>query len=230
MIANLALDGLEALLKDHYPTTTRRGKQARVNLVKYADDFIISGSSVELLEQEVKPLVEQFLRERGLELSPEKTRITHIEDGFDFLGQNVRKYAGKLLIKPARKNVKAFLGKVRQIVKANKQATAANLIAQLNPMIRGWANYHRHVVSKQTFGKTSFAIFKALWRWAKHRHPNKSGHWIKKKYFHVIGHRKWVFCGEIKDQTGNIRKVQLFHLTDVPIKRHIKISTLAILR
>jgi RNA-directed DNA polymerase len=86
-----------------------------------------------------------------LELSPEKTRITHIEDGFDFLGQNVRKYAGKLLIKPARKNVKAFLGKVRHIVKANKQATAANLIAQLNPMIRGWANYHRHVVSKRTF-------------------------------------------------------------------------------
>lgn len=85
-------------------------------------------------------MVEQFLRERGVALSPEKTRITHIEDGVDFLGQNVCKYAGKLLIKPARKHVKAFLGKGRQIVKANKHATAANLIAQLNPMIRGWAN------------------------------------------------------------------------------------------
>src|SRR5215475_4759478 len=146
-------------------------------------DFIITGSSYELLEQEIKPLVEQFLRERGLELSPEKTRITHIEDGFDFLGQNVRKYAGKLLIKPARKNVKAFLGKVRQIVKANKQATAANLIAQLNPMIRGWANYHRHVVSKQTFYHVDTAIFKVLWSWAKRRHPNKPRRWVADKYF-----------------------------------------------
>ncbi|ETW99291.1 MAG: hypothetical protein ETSY2_41235 [Candidatus Entotheonella gemina] len=148
MIANLALDGLEQLLREHYPLTTNRGRQAKVHLDRYADDFIISGSSYELLEQEVKPLVEQFLRQRGLELSPEKTRITHIEDGFDFLGQNVRKYVGKLLIKPARKKVKTFLGKVRQVVKANKQATAVNLIAQLNPMIRGWTNYHRHVMSQ----------------------------------------------------------------------------------
>ena len=107
--------------------------------------------------------MEEFLHERDLELSPEKTRITPIEDGFDFLGQNVRKYAGKLLIKPARKNVKAFLDKVRKTVKANKQATAANLIAQLNPMIRGWANYHRHVVSKKTFDHVDTAIFKVDW-------------------------------------------------------------------
>jgi RNA-directed DNA polymerase len=144
-------------------------------------DFIITGSSYELLEQEIKPLVEQFLRERGLELSPEKTRITHIEDGFDFLGQHVRKYGGKLLIKPARKNVKAFLGKIRKIVKANKQATTANLIAQLNPMIRGWVNYHRHVASKVTFYHVDTAIFTMLWSWAKRRHPTKSKGWVAKK-------------------------------------------------
>jgi RNA-directed DNA polymerase len=86
VIANLALDGLERLLREQYPSTTRRGKQAKVHLVRYADDFIITGSSYELLEHEVKPLVEQFLGQRGLELSPEKTRITHIENGFDFLG------------------------------------------------------------------------------------------------------------------------------------------------
>ncbi len=108
-MAKLALDGLERLLREHYPRTTKRGQQAKVYLCRYADDFIITGRSYELLEEEVKPLVEQFLRQRGLELSPEKTRITHIEDGFDFLGQNVRKYAGKLLIKPARKNVKGML-------------------------------------------------------------------------------------------------------------------------
>ena len=166
VIANLALDGLERLLRQSYPRTTNRGQQAKVHLCRYADDFIISGCSYELLQEEVKPLVEQFLSQRALELSPEKTHLTHIEDGFDFLGQNVRKYAGKLLIKPARKNVKTFLDKVRQVVKANKQATAATVIAQLNPMIRGWANYHRHVVSKKAFYRVDTAIFKVLGSWA----------------------------------------------------------------
>jgi RNA-directed DNA polymerase len=224
VIANLALDGLEALLKEHYPSTTRRGKQAKVNLVKYADDFIISGSSFELLEQEVKPLVEQFLRERGLELSPEKIRITHIEDGFDFLGQNVRKYAGKLLIKPARKNVKAFLGKVRQIVKANKQATAANLIAQLNPMIRGWANYHQHVVSKKTFHQVDTAIFNVLWAWAKRRHPNKPRRWVVDKYFQPRHGRTWTFVGTRVDRKGKPYELTLVRAGDTPIKRHVKVK------
>jgi len=91
------------------------------------------------------------LKGRGLELSSEKTVITHIEDGFDFLGQNVRKYHGKLLIKPSKKNVRAFLDKVRGIIWDNKQATAGHLVCQLNRVLRGWARYHRHVVSKATF-------------------------------------------------------------------------------
>src|SRR2546428_2749242 len=148
VIANLALDGLERVVKTYTASPTPRAQRAKVNLVRFADDFIITGSSYELLEQEIKPLVEQFLRERGLELSPEKTRITQVENGFDFLGQHVRKYAGKLLIKPAQKNVQTFLGKIRKIVKANKHATTANLLAQLNPVIRGWSSYHRHVASK----------------------------------------------------------------------------------
>ena len=97
------------------------------------------------------PAVVQFLAARGLELSEEKTRITHIEEGFDFLGQNVRKYDGKLLIKPARKSVKALLDKVREIIKGNASATQEALIQKLNPVIRGWAMYHRHVVAKATF-------------------------------------------------------------------------------
>ena len=220
VIANLALDGLETDLRQGYP-------QAKVNLVRFADDFLITGNSKELLANEIAPLVEQFLKERGLELSPEKTRITHIDDGFDFLGQNIRKYNGKLLIKPSRKNVKTFLNNVRKVIKASGAMSAGQLIVRLNPLLRGWANYHRHVVSKQIFGKVDAAIFKALWRWAKHRHSTKSGQWIKKKYFHAIGHRKWVFCGEIKNQEDKIRKVQLFHLTDIPIQRHIKIKAAA---
>jgi RNA-directed DNA polymerase len=224
VITNLALDGLERLLRAQYPSTTGRGRQAKVNLVRYADDFIITGRSPELLEQEVKPLVEQFLGHRGLELSLEKTRITHIETGFDFLGQHVRKYAGKLLIKPARKNVKAFLGKVRQIVKANKQATTGNLIAQLNPVIRGWANYHRHVVSKRTFYQVDTAIFKVLWSWAKRRHPKKPRRWVANKYFRTHNGRAWTFVGTLVGKGGKPYELILGRAGDVPIKRHVKIK------
>ncbi len=191
-LANLALDGLEKRLRDKFGTSSRARNKTQINLIRYADDFVITGISKELLENEVKPVVEQFLAERGLELSPEKTVVTHINDGFDFLGQNIRKYNGKLIIKPAAKNVKAFLTKVRHIINSNKQATAGNLILQLNPLIRGWANYHRHVCSSDTFSKVDNSIFVALWRWAKRRHSNKSGKWVKQKYFPAIGQRQWV--------------------------------------
>jgi RNA-directed DNA polymerase len=135
--ANLALDGLEQRLREQYPAATAKSRQAQVNLVRYADDFVITSRTKERLEAEVQPLVEQFLRERGLELSPEKTRITPIEDGFDFLGQHVRKYHGKLLIQPSKQNVKTFLANARKVIKGNKQATAYGLIALLNPKIRG---------------------------------------------------------------------------------------------
>ena len=223
VIANLALDGLERLLKTHAASLTQQGQHAKVNLVRWADDFIITGNSYELLEHEIKPLVEQFLHERGLELSPEKTRITHIEDGFDFLGHHVRKYAGKFLIKPARKNVKAFMAKVRNIVKANKQATTANLIAQLNPVVRGWANYHRHGASKVTFMKADAAIFKALWYWAKRRHPNKSRSWVARRYFRTRQGRRWIFFGKAVGKRGQAHELELLRAGDVPIQRHVKL-------
>lgn len=223
-IANRTLDSLEAKLRERYPRSSRIGQRAKVNLVRFADDFLITGSSKELLKNEVAPLVKAFLKERGLELSPEKTRITHIDDGFDFLGQNVRKYKGKLLIKPSRKNVKAFLNKVRKIIKTSGTMSAGQLIIKLNPIIRGWANYHRHVVSKQTFSEVDNATFKALWHWAKSRHPSKSGKWIKEKYFRSKGHRKWIFYGEVKNKDGKTQKAHLFNIPGVPIKRHTKIE------
>src|SRR5258707_7176933 len=157
VIANMALNGLERKLLKRYPKP-KTGYNAKVNFVRFADDFIVTGISKELLEQEVKPLVEQFMRERGLALSQEKTVITHIEDGFDFLGQNVRKYNGKLIIKPSRKNVSTFLRKVRTLIKAKKQTTTGNLIVQLNPPIRGWANYRQHVVRRVTLARVCHAI------------------------------------------------------------------------
>lgn len=219
VIANMTLDGLEKLLQKQF---SRKGQ--KVNMVRYADDFVISGVSKELLEEQVKPLVEHFLKERGLELSQEKTLITHIEEGFDFLGQNVRKYEGKFLIKPAHKNVKAFLQKVRATIKAHKQLPAGDLIDILNPMIRGWATYHRHQVSKQTFTKVDQAIFRALWQWARRRHPNKPKQWIREKYFQSMQDRNWVFTGQITDKEGSVQQRWLFSTAHMPIKRHTKIK------
>ena len=181
--------------------------------------FIITGSSKELLENEVRPLVESFLHERGLALSPEKTHITHITDGFDFLGQNIREYNGKVLVKPSRKNVKTFLTNIREVIKGNTQATAGHLIAILNPKIRGWTNYHQHSSSKQTFVKIDDAIFKALWQWATRSHPQKNRHWIAEKYFCSQGTRHWVFYGELDGKL-----VQLLDAADTPIRRHTKIK------
>ena len=100
-------------------------------------------------------MIKEHLSERGLRLSEEKTEITHIAEGFDFLGQNVRKYEGKLLIQPSKSNVKAFLHKVRTITKECRGHSAATLVRRLNPVIRDWANYHRHVASKGTFAAIS---------------------------------------------------------------------------
>jgi len=224
VVANLALDGLERELRKQYPLTNKRGQQAKVNMVRYGDDTIITGGSQELLRGEVLPLVEHFMGERGLRLSVEKTRIMHIENGFDFLGQNVRKYRGKLLIKPARKNVQALLRKVRRVVKTNKTAAAGHLIVHLNPIIRGWANYHRHVVSKEVFNKVDSAIFETLWRWGKRRHPKKNGRWVARKYFHPFGARQWMFSGEKVGHDGTHQRVWLSRAASVPIIRHKKIK------
>ena len=223
VLANLALDGLERRLRQAFPRRVQRDghKQAtHVTLIRYADDFIVTGRSRERLEQEVLPLVRAFMQERGLELSAEKTVVTPIEAGFDFLGQNVRKYDGKLLITPSKDSVKAHLAKVRGIIKAHPQAPAGRLIAQLNPAIRGWARYHRHVVSKDTFSSVDNAIFHALWRWAKRRHPKKGTRWVRQKYFRSSGDRHWVFSGE---HHGQARR--LFSAASVPIRRHVKIRS-----
>lgn len=226
-LANIALNGLETMLREKYPKESERQRKAKVHFVRYADDFIVTGSSKELLEQEVKPLVEQFMRERGLELSSEKTCLTHIEDGFDFLGQHIRKYRnGKktiLLTKPSEKNVKTFLKRIKETIQKNKTATAANLIHQLNPKIRGWANYHQHAASKETYKRVDHTIFWMLWTWAVRRHPNKSRKWVKNRYFTSIGNQNWVFHGEEIRKEEGPRKVHLLQASYTKIKRYTKI-------
>ena len=222
VLMNLTLDGLQQCLHARFHRT--KTSNGMVNMVRWADDFIITGRSQELLEHEVKPLVQTFLHERGLTLSPEKTHITHIDEGFDFLGQTIRKYRGTYLAQPAKKNVHAFLEKVRALIKSNKQATAGHLLLRLNPVIRGWTQYHRHSASKRTFDKVDSAIFEALWRWAKRRHPHKLPSWVKRKYFRSMGSRQWVFQGDVVGPNGARKLYYLFKAAKMPIRRYTKLK------
>ena len=224
VLANMTLDGLENLLKSNFPVDTngkdaegrRRRNNPRVHMVRYADDFVITGNSKEILEKEVKPFVEEFLAQRGLGLSQEKTKTTHIEEGFDFLGQNIRKYKGKLLIKPSKKNVQKFLKDIREFIKGRKAMKQEMLIAKLNPVIRGWANYHQHIVAKETFNKVDHGIWKCLWQWARRRHPGKGSRWIYQRYWHRNGTREWVF--------GQKDGRKLVIMSDTTIRRHVKVK------
>jgi RNA-directed DNA polymerase len=210
-LANMVLDGIESLL------ASRFNRKDKIHFVRYADDFIITGDSRELLAENVLPLIEEFLRKRGLSLSAEKTKISHMNDGFDFLGFNVRKYKDKLLIKPANSSISKIKSKIRDLVKMNKTIKTEDLIRQLNPILRGWGNNYRHVVSKAIFSKIDHEIWEMTWQWAKRRHPKKMLKWIKSKYFQSIGTRRWVF----REKDDNI---SLLKLSDIPIRRHIKIK------
>ena len=225
-LANVTLDGLERLLAASIKRYSKPGKNyynPKVSLVRYADDFIITGASKELLEDKVRPLVEAFMRERGLELSSEKTFVTPIAQGFDFLGQNIRKFGDKLLIQPAKKNVQVFLAKLRQRIHENRGASQRQLIGQINPLLRGWTNYHRHIVATRTFEKVEMVLFDSLWRWAKRRHSNKPEAWIFKRYWHRLEGRNEF---AVRLDTTLTRKpvwLRLFAPGRVKIKRHIKV-------
>lgn len=227
ILANMALDGLQRTVDAVIPSSTQRGR--KVNVVRYADDFIVTGASKEILEEEIKPAIEAFFEDRGLTLSKEKTRITHISEGFDFLGQNIRKYGGKLLIKPSPKSILNVKSKIRGIVKGNKQATQRNLIGQLNPIIRGWANYHQHVVAAKTFKSLDADIWQLLWQWSRRRHPNKGARWVRKKYFKTTSTRSWVFAADSleKHWDGSQKWLRLQVASDIKIRRHTKIKAKA---
>lgn len=223
-ILNIVMSGLEAtstsMLKAKY-----HNEKYKIYCCIYADDFIITGASREILQKKVKPVIEKFLKERGLSLSLEKTHITHISKGFDFLGANIRKYNGKLIIKPSKESVKTFLQDIRNTIKTNKTVKTENLIRLLNPKIRGWTNYHRYNCAKRTFGYTDSQIFEAVWKWARRRHTRKSKFWIKRKYFRSKGNDNWTFSELVKNDASNVKYyIDLVKASSVKIQRHIKIK------
>ncbi|WP_323837963.1 group II intron reverse transcriptase/maturase [Photorhabdus africana] len=209
VLANLALDGMEGMLKAHFP------RRRKVNFVRYADDFIVTATDPETLEI-AKRLIRDFLAERGLELSEQKTKITHISDGFDFLGWTFRKFKNKWQMIPSQKNQKRFYARIREVVMAHRGSSQESLIIELIPILKGWGMYHKHVGATRTFAKLDHKIWQLLWRWAKRRHPNKGRRWLKSRYWRKIGKRDWVF---------SIGELQLFQLSRIRCTKYVKIRS-----
>ncbi len=193
LIANMVLDGLEDVIMRHACPKPYRNPN-HVHFIRYADDFVVTCNNREYLEAEIKPIITKFLAERGLELSPEKTLITNISDGFDFLGFNIRKYKHKCLTKPKKDSVLSVYSKMNDVVNSYSSKSQLELILKLSPIIRGWSNFFRHSAAKRTFSLLDHKLFFLLWKWAYRRHPNKGKHWIKNKYFRSMGNRHWVFA------------------------------------
>jgi RNA-directed DNA polymerase len=225
-LANMVLDGLEAAI--YKSVNTRiikydgcRRNYHKIHFVRYADDFIITGSSKEVLMNVVKPVIANFLIERELTLSETKTKITDVYNGFDFLGQNIRKFSnGKLMIRPSKENFKSVLSKIKLIIRQHWGAPTVILIRRLNSVITGWTNFHRHVVAYRCFCNLDRFIWFYLWKWAKRRHAKKGLCWIADNYFKRIGSRKWTFFGTFDNGT----EILLRYASDTHIIRHVLIN------
>jgi len=219
-LANMTLDGLEEVVHRAVP------RRSRVNFIRYADDFIVTGKSKRLLEEQVRPAIEKFLADRGLTLSEEKTKITHIRNGFTFLGQTFRKIGRRLHIKPSKEGILSLIQKVGTIISKHVSAPMPALIKKLNQTLRGWANYHRHVVASEAFCRIDTYVFKQLWRMVRKRHSNKSTGWLFRKYWTASG-RRHVFAVQTKD-ADNLNKIyQVVRIGAIGIQRHIKIQAAA---
>lgn len=218
-LANMTLDGLEQAVCSAVP------RHNRVNFIRYADDFIVTGKSKHLLTVAVKPAVEAFLRERGLELSSEKTVITRIHDGFTFLGQTFRKHGRVLHIVPAKKGVLALLRKIGEFLRRSLSAPIERVIKKLNEMLRGWALYHRHVVASEAFSRVDTYVYDQLWRFVHRKHPEKRKGWLIRKYW-SDPRRPYTFLVRSKYKTKTFL-LSVLRISSLGIKRHIKIRAAA---
>ena len=215
-LSNMTLDGLEQVVHSVVP------RRSRVNFVRYADDFIVTGKSKTLLETKVKPAIEAFLANRGLELSKGKTVITHIKDAFTFLGQTFRKHGSILHVTPSKEGVLALVRKVGDIIRQHRSSPMEGLITKLNSTLRGWANYHRHVVSSEAFSRVDTYVFEQLWRMLQRRHPTKSKEWLAHQYWSASG-RKHVFS-VILNYKGKKHLLRVVRIGSIGIRRHIKVK------
>ncbi|QNA71808.1 RNA-directed DNA polymerase [Streptomyces sp. So13.3] len=198
LLFNVALHGMEEAAGVRYYTTGRDAGSAQSGspvLVRYADDFVAMCTSREQAEQ-VKERLVAWLTPRGLAFHEDKTRIVHAESGFDFLGFNVRRYHGKLLIKPSTAAQRRIQERLSTEMVALRGANAGAVLKKINPVVRGWSAYYRTVVSSEIFTALDNHMWKLAYKWAKHSHPNKPKHWISAKYFGRFNKARmdrWVF-------------------------------------
>jgi RNA-directed DNA polymerase len=213
ILANMTLDGMEKAVLSSVP------RRSRVNFIRYADDFVVTGKSKRLLETTVKPAIEEFLKTRGLTLSPEKTAITYIKDGFSFLGQDIRKFGRKLIITPSKKGVFALIRTIGDLIRRHTSAPMDVFITKLNSLLRGWANYHRHVAASRAFRRVDSYVYDHLWRMLHRRHDNKSAGWLFKKYWSTKRRYECVWTKKPGDRLYRVLRV-----CSLKIVRHVKIK------
>lgn len=217
ILCNMALDGLQDLV-----IKGRNKKRRKLNIIRYADDFIITGATQDILLNEIKPDVECFLAKRGLTLSVEKTKLTHINDGFDFLGFTIRKFKHKLIIKPAKQKTPQLLERIRKLLAQCHGIPFYAMLSKLNSVLRGWAYAHRKVVVKKILSFIDSNVFKQIANWLRKEHRNKNWSWINKTYHKQSkGRFSWGSTYERKD--GEIKWVELFRMADIPVRYHTKI-------
>jgi RNA-directed DNA polymerase len=219
ILCNMTLDGLESLV-----IKGRNKKRRKLNIIRYADDFIVTGASPEILLDEIKPDLEQFLDERGLTLSEEKTKLSHLSDGFDFLGFNIRKYNQKLLIQPEDGKTQTLLAKVKEFLNNHRGIPFHVMLIKLNRIIRGWAYAYRRVVAKARMGYIDNRLYFLVRKWLRREHRSKTWAWIAKRYRRRINGRV-EFCDSTISAKGEFKTVRLFKAADLPIRYHIKIQS-----
>lgn len=202
-------------------------KSRKYGFIRYADDYIVTAETKEDIEA-IIPELEGFLRERGLTHNQEKTKITHIKDGFNFLGFHIRQFKGKVLTLPQKDKVLAKLREIRAWLKKNKHATPEYVIGYLNPIIRGFGNFYRAGVAKEVLSYFDHQIWKALWAWAKSRHRTqnnmKGTGWVKRKYFQTHMGKRWTFFAKIQDRRGKPKHIHIFRASSIPIEYHVKVK------
>jgi len=217
LLANIALDGMERLFgaedaRGRYVRPSRRRSLDRgVSLIRYADDLVVTAPTRDILQTHVVPALTAFLGERGLKLSEAKTKVVHIDDGFDFLGFTVRRYRGTVLTRPQKAKVVQHLRTIGDYLRRHRQAGPSQVIGDLAPLIRGWTAYYRHGASKHVFHSSDHHVQAKLWRWAKRRHPTKSAAWVRSRYF---------------DHGWNLvdGRAKLARHDDVAVTRHAKVQ------
>lgn len=228
LLANIALHGMEEALGIQTVSTTGHNYGTNTySLVRYANDFVVLARSEQECIQ-AKSILDKWLKVRGLEFAPEKVSICHLKEGIKFLGCSVKLYGQKkptLLIKPHPAKVQALRDKFREVWLKMKGRHPKDIIALLNPIIRGWANYYKPFVSSEVFSGLDHFMWHRSWRFAKRRHPNKNHTWIAKKYFDSEkspSRDKWRFFAELNK--GN--KIFLLKFSHFKIVRHVGVHNI----